>query len=722
MRNHLLILSFYLCFQIVLPVNLFSLETEMFEDLFCKGIHADLNNPIYTDGILKTSSGGVVTGSDMRIQAKEIVYTRKTIDSNPCYTIEAQGDLLLEFNDYVFVGDRLEYDFQKKTGVIYKGRSAAEPWFFGGDRIFLQADGSYLIENGYVTTSEGLNSEWKITSLMATLSANKDFAAENVKFIYFDTQFFWLPQLKVNLDYIFDSPIRYSARWGGRQGPRAEFIYEIFSWNRLKTFLRFDYRMTRGPGIGFETYYRSEDHLENFEAINYVARDSSIDDPKEKMRFRFQGAYNNVIMDKKVTVNLIYDKLSDKDMATDYSDSGLDLEYTGMTRLQVRRQEANWIANFLTTVRLNSFQSIKQELPTFKMTYRPHGVANTGIISDTRWQASYLDFKYANSLEFGHNYRSARLGYIQKFYRPFHYGALNITPEVGAIAIYYSQVPRKNCNALVSGLFAIDANFSLYRFYRTFKHVITPYLRYAYYTYPTSSPDKHYIFDINDGWYRLNMMTIGAQQSLYVKTPKGMVERALDLDLYLNVFLHTKTLPQSIQKAYANLSFNSTERLRHSLNIAWDIAHHSLGHFKFRTEWTASDNFAAAAEYRYRNPYDWRKADHTNFILDSYRSERELLDSTLSDRRDTLLIHFFFRFHPNWALQIHNRNGWGRKHEPAYSEFEIDLLGTMHSAWQVKLSYQHRENDHHRFTVGFNLGLTTPDRWKCEHLVPVINF
>lgn len=713
---------FLFCLLSSLPLAIGAMTGEFCEELFCKGIHADLKEPVYSDGVLKTTQGGVITGPDMRIQARNMTYTRKVVDGKVCFTIDAEGDLMLEFNGYVFVGEHLEYDFQSKTGVITEGRGAVEPWFFGGDRIFLQTDGSYLIENGFVTTSESRDIDWKITSAQARLYPNRDFAASKVKFKFFDTPFFWLPALKVNLNYIFDAPIRYSARWGGRQGPRAELIYEIFSWNRWKTFLRFDYRLTRGPGIGFETYYRSPDHLESFEAINYIARDSSIDDRKEKMRFRFQGAYSNVFMDKKVSVTLLYDKLSDKDMATDYADSGLDLEYTGMTRLQIRRQETHWISNFLATVRLNSFQSLKQELPTWKTSYRPFEIGSTGIISDSQWQASYLDFKYANSLEFAHDYHSARLEYLQRFYRPVHLGALNITPEVGGVAIYYSNVKEENKRWLIAGLFSVEANLPFYRIYDRYKHVVVPYIRYQYYTFPTSPPNAHYIFDIDDGWYRLNRLTFGAHQSFYVKTLTGCVERAVEFDLYANVLLDTPSVSQSFQKIYALLSFHSTERLRHTLDVAWDVAHHQLGHFNFRTEWTASDNFAIATEYRYRNKYDWRKADPTNFILESYHSERELLHSTLSDRRDTLLVHFFYRFHPNWALQVHARNGWDRKHEPPYSEFEVDLLGTMQSAWQIKVSYQHRENDHHRFAIGFNVGLARPDRWKCEHLVPCLNF
>jgi hypothetical protein len=694
-------------------------------DLFTKDVYADLKEPTYTDGVLTTTQGGVVTGPNMRIQARQITYTRKVIEGQPRFTIEAEGDLMLEFNDYVFIGKRLEYDFQTKTGSISHGRSSVEPWFFGGERILLLADGSYLIEHGFVTTSESDNVDWKIASEESVIYPNKDFKAKEVKFRFFDTPLFWLPSLNVNLDYIFDAPIRYSARWGGKQGPRAELIYEIFSWERWKTFLRFDYRLTRGPGLGFETYYRSVDHLVDFESINYIARDSSLDDPNEKVRFRFQGEYNQKLVDEKVDIHLVYDKLSDREMATDYSDSGLDLEYTGLTRLQVRRQDENWISNFVTSVRLNGFQTAKQELPTYEVSYRAFNDPTYGLISENNIELSYLDYKYANNLTDGHDYRSARLAYQQQVYRPFHIRGVNLTPELGSVAIYYSNLRkehRENNRWVLVGIAACEANLPFWKVYPGYKHVITPFVRYQYFTFPRSTPHDHYIFDIDDGWYRVNHMAFGVSQSFYIKQRSGIIERPILWELYADAFFDTRTLTQSIQKVHSLFVYNSTPFLRHTLGTAWDVAHQQLGYFNLRTEWTYSENFAVAAEFRYRNPYDWRKADHTNFVLDSFVSVRELLDSSLSDRRDTILLHLFYRLHPNWALQFMSRHGWNRRHEPPYNELEVDLIGTLQSAWHVTLSYQHRENDHHRFTLGFNVGLSRPDQSKCENIVPVANF
>ncbi len=74
----------------------------------------------------------------------------------------------------------LEYDFEKKSGIIYEGKTAVEPWFFGGEIIYLHPNGSYTIHNGYLTTSETCAVEWKLTTYDATLFPNRDLIAHDL--------------------------------------------------------------------------------------------------------------------------------------------------------------------------------------------------------------------------------------------------------------------------------------------------------------------------------------------------------------------------------------------------------------------------------------------------------------------------------------------------------------------------------------------------------------
>jgi hypothetical protein len=299
-------------------------------------------------------------------------------------------------------------------------------------------------------------------------------------------------------------------------------------------------------------------------------------------------------------------------------------------------------------------------------------------------------------------------------------GQVNATPEVGGVFIAYSNSPGSSSKYLALGKFGCTLDIDFWRYYGNCKHVMTPYIQYNYFTSPTVSPNSHYIFDIEDGWYRLDLMRIGLSQSFYRKLCSGYVMRQLYADIYANAFFDTKTFAQVIPKVYADVCFHSFSFLKHSLFTAWNFNQNQLDFFNVRTEWTVNADLALALEYRHRSAYDWRKADHTNFILDSFRSVSQLKHSQLSDRRDTILFHMFYRFHPVWALQIESRHGWNRKCEPSYNEYEFDLIGTLPSAWNLKLSYQHKEDDD-RVSMYMTIGMKRPD-FCCPCFVPYLGF
>ncbi|MBS4168811.1 LPS-assembly protein LptD [Parachlamydia sp. AcF125] len=693
-------------------------EEKLTNELFEQRITVDLRSPSFSDGVLHTDQGGIIQGRDIRIQAKEITYTKK---KTICF-LNAKDSVMLELGDYVFVGSHLEFDFQTNSGVIYGARTGIEPWYLGGKKIELCSDGSYIIHQGFVTTSENYTPEWQISSDEASLTDQRNVSAKNVYFSFVKMPLFWLPTFKINLNTILDNPIRYNVRWGGRQGPRIGMTYEVFSWNNFKTFFRVDYRIRRGPGAGFETYYRSPDHRTQFQSISYLARDSSLLHPSEKIRYRFQGVYRTSVLDDKVTIDLTYDKLSDKEMAADYQDKSLELETALRTKLHVRRQHERWITNFFTIVRLNGFQTLKQELPAIETSWRPFLISPAGVITDIHFTASYLDFVYATPNKWNApNYHSSRAAYTQRFYRSWKVGIFNISPEIGGKLIYYGNSPQKDDKLLTFGNFGFNTHTKFERLYENFKHIIQPYAQYRYLTSPTVSPNDHYIFDIDDGWYRLNMLRFGINQSLYCKEKRGGLQRPIFADLYAYAFFNTPTLSKTIPKVYAQIRCTSFETLRHILVTSWDFERQQLDEFNFHTDWTINQNVAFACEYRHRSACHWRKVNHANFILDSFHKEASLKNSSLSDRRDTLLLHLFYRFHPCWSVEFQSRHGWHRMKEPSYNEFEIDLNTIIRSCWHVQLAYRHKEDDD-RLALYLTIGMKRPDTSGKKSFWPSLEF
>lgn len=678
---------------------------KLLEKGLAEGITIDLKNPSYCHGVLSTDEGGVITAPGLRIQALHLRYTHLSEEDPVQMTIEAEGDLIFECGDYLFVGDKLFYDFQKQEGVITNGKTALPPWFFGGETIEIRPDGSYVVNNGYVTTSEHDRPEWGIYSKVLSITEENNLFATQVELKLFNYPLLWVPSLRTQLDSIFDFPLRYRFRWGGRQGPRVGFNYEIFSWNRWKTSVRFDYRLTRGPGGGLETSYHSEDDNTLFQSIYYLAKDSSILHPDEKARYRFEGIFRKLIPENRTHFLLTWDKISDKNMPSSYYDRDFDFDTSQRTQLLVRHREDRWISHFYMRGRVNSFQTVKEELPTLKVGFKPFELPHSGIIAENWASASYLDFKYSEHLCRVHNYSSSRFDYRPTLYRPFVFGSFfTATPELGAIAITYGDSPCEGNQSLIMGKVGCQLRSQLYRYYRSFKHVVAPYAYYRYYSSPTSSPHQHFIFDIEDGWTRLNYLQIGINQALYYKGEEGKPRSLLTADLYTYAFFDTRKIPQPIPRIYGRFIFFPFLTMKHIIDTAWNLEHGQLDHFNFRIEWTLHANLAFTLEYRHRGRYSWRKVDENNFFVDVFHREKCLLHSQLSERRDTLLFHAFYRFHPNWAVDISSRQGWHHLRQPAYFEYEIDLLTTFQTAWHVRFSFQRQENDT-RFATYVTVGL-----------------
>ena len=669
-----------------------------------EGLHVDLREPTYTNGVLSTSKGGVVTGPQLRIQAMQIHYFRKDQTGAPSMLIEAEGQLLIEFGDYIFKGKKLIYDFKTKQGVIYEACTEVEPWFLCGERFELLFDGSYIIHHGYVTTSEESKPDWSIDASRVQITPDKELKAEEVRLRFYRYNILWVPSLKANLESIFDSPIRYRFRWGGRQGPRLGITYEVYSTSQFKLFARLDLRLTRGPGFGIEASYLSADHLTEFHSTNYIAKDSSLIKPDEKIRYRYEGMFSTHSTDKKVSLYLSYDKISDLDMPSNYCDWDFNVDKTQRTQLLFRQQAEQMISTCYLRLRLNNFQTVKEELPTYTLTIKPFEIGRTGILFENQGSFAFLNYKYSHDIHHIHHYASSRVEYSPLLYRAFRWGPCTFTPELGGASIFYGNTPERKSRWLLVGMAGCELQTRLYHYYSCIKHVVEPYVSYRYFSSPNITNNEHYIFDIHDGYEHLNQCTWGATHNFFFKNAKQQVFQLFSGDIYAHAFFNAKHLHPIVPKIYGTLNFSLIPTLTHTLESAWDFQHRQIDHFNFRSEWTLSDDFAISAEFRHRDAFSWRKVDLDNFFLEAAYSAQRLKHSSLSDRRDTFLLHFFYRFLPTWALEFTSRQGWNRRSEPNYTEYEIDLLTTIQTAWHLRISFQHKEDDN-RIALYMNMGI-----------------
>ncbi len=667
----------------------------------------DLKNPVFSHGVITTEEGGVVSGPGIRIQAQKIEYTNKIENGIRIQKIVAEGDLMMEYSERAFVGSRLEYDFVSRTGVLTEGKTFVDIWFLGGDIVELKADGSYFISNAFITTCEDQENTWEINAKTVKITEDKLLSAKNIRFRFFKVPLFWLPAFKSNLKAFSDPPIRYKIIWDKGLGPRVTMRYRVYSWNDLNVFFRLDYRIKRGFGGALESEYFSPDKATTFVTRNYGAKDKTFPDEKGPNRYRLQGLFHTQSKDEKTQVHLTWDKLSDTRMVSDFKSDDFEINTEKRTRLLLTHQLNSAFLNVSVQPRANRFDSIDQQLPRFACGIRPFQLGNSGIISNNYVSAGYLDYVYANDLR--HQFhllhlksstKAARLETRNELYRPFHLGDFTITPSVGAVGIFYSNNPAHH--PISQGIFTygLSGQTRLFRSYSKFRHMTEPYFEFQGLTSPTAALSHHYYFDLYDGYDQLNQLKVGWRNSFFTYKQSSFLP-TITTDLYTLAFFGERAFATLIPKTYFSVAWNRPSYVVRS-GIAWNNEEHLWDYANVSTDITLSEDIAFGLELRHRSKYDWRKADHTNFLVDIARPIPELLASPLSDGRDTLLSRFFIRLAPKWTCQIQSKHGWGRRHEPRYSAGKIDLITMLSCSWRLRLSYERMPNDN-RFSTSIFL-------------------
>lgn len=657
-------------------------------------IEVHLQNPIFSQGVIKTSEGGVILSQDrsIRIQAQTIEYINRVENGQLVKKVIAEGDLLFQQGMHAFVGSKLEYDFVTRSGIVYDGKTFTGIWFIGGDKIELHPDGTFSLHEAYITTSENQDRTWDISAKAVNITKNQLLAAKSIRVRFIHVPIFWLPAFKMNLKYFTDAPVRYKMRWDKSLGPRFSMRYRIFSWEDFFLFFRLDYRLSRGPGAAIESEYYSPDERTIFLTKSYGAYDKTTPVQTNNTRYRFQGLYQWENEEDTTKVTASYDKMSDPQMPGDFKNDDFEVNTEKRTIFVATHREENHLSSFTIQPRINSFQSLNQQLPLAFGSLRPINLGRTGIISENYATAGYLDYTYNSDIsrELPHIH-AGRFETRNQLYRPIPISIFNLTPNAGFYGLYYTNNPFRRSIGQAVFSYGAEANTRFFHTGKKHKHMVEPYLRYLGLTTPTAGLDRHFIFGIEDGFYRLNQLRFGIRNALYSAVLSPFVPQ-FALDVYTYAYFGQTAFNYPIPKFYTTFAWHRPS-FAIKTGLAWNIQQRLLDYSNILSEWTINEHLAFVVEFRHRSKYDWRKADHESFILDVARPIDQLLTSPISDGRNTLLMRLHARMTPRLTMQLETHVGWGRKCEPSYNEYRVQLIHAVASSWQIKLSFRRSPDD-----------------------------
>lgn len=643
----------------------------------------NLLEPLYKEGTIATDKGGIISAPGIRIQARSISY-------QPQKEVIAEGDLLIEYGGRILAGSRLEYDFKEHRGLLYQGRTQIDIWFISGDEIYLNPDHSLSICNATVTTSENAEPEWRVGAQYLSLTRDQQLATKNVTVSIYQLPLFWIPSLKANLKQFHDVPFTYAIIWDKGQDPKLSMRYRLYSWENFNLYFRADLRASRGLGGALESTYLSPDKLTRFDTRSYLAHDTFLfdNDPnKKKTRYRLQGVYHGKTAAKNWEALLYWDYFNDKNMPRDFTSREFELNTPKQSRLLVRNREERYLINLNATPRINSFQGFKQELPALDLTIHPFEIGRTGVISENRTVSAYLDYVYSDGIGgLLSDFHAVRLETDHLLYRSFDLRIADFTPYAGFTGIFYNNNPSHSAIGQAVFHYGADLIVPLVKNGVTYTHYLEPYLSFTGLSKPTVSPDNLFIFDIHDGYNRLNQLRPGFRTLFYTGALGPMIP-LFSCDLYALGFFADTTFAKTFPKAYAEMACNLPSFSLFA-NLGWNFEEQTLDRSNIRLLFTVNSDIAFTLEYRHRSRFDWRKDDHSNYILDVTRQIDELLTSPLSDGRNTFLSRAQFKLTPDWTLRLQSHSGWGRKNEPSYTEIKVDLITLLTTGWQLGLSFR----------------------------------
>lgn len=665
---------------------------------FEEGLDIKLQDAVYGDGIISTESGGIIKAKNFFLQAKVLKYIRTEKNGVSIHKLTAQGQLFARYLGQCYLGDRAELDLAEGKLTIWNGCTQSGMWFAGGSCVEISTDGTIHFTDGYITTSENERNDWSVTADSASIAKDKQLSAENVSFKFVKTPLFWVPYFSSNLNQLEEGPFRYRARIGGGEGVRLGMSY-LFRTGPFKHRALLDYSFKNGWGTGLVSHYVNSEQQAKFDSLNYVAQGKH--HKWDPLRYRVQGHYTQFMNSSGVHFDGTYDKLSDRGMRRDFSDHALSDPRPGLTEAAFWKQDEDWLARLNGRVRINNFQTVKQELPLFTAGLRTQRLGVSPFLIENRFKTGYLSYVYAHGIPSVHNFASSRTELDQRLFTTVPCTPVVLTPSIGYRLIHYSSSPQHDARLQAIGDLGLEAKT---RFVRAGSQIVEPYADLRCLTSPLVKPGRAYIFDIDDGWDRVNVVRYGVRSWWWIPSKAFDFQQKLFCDLYTRSFFQTRHLSRTPYKLWLDTTWDATPWLSWKFSPAWDFPHNRLDHFNITMRNTLSSNLALVIEWRQRSAYAWRKLDIDNYVVDAARSPHHLRHSQMSDARKTLISSLFWGITPACDFELSLYEGWRPVHPHRYHYYEVSLMTLLRGALRVKVTYQTRPGGPTGFYISVALG------------------
>lgn len=659
-----------------------------------------LKNPTYKKGLISTDEGGIVRGPDFYIQAQHITYLNQQGEQ----ILKAHGNLLFDHKGKLYRADSVTVDFQHRTIEAINGVSHWGDWFLLGEKISLTFDGEGSFTNATLTTSNNEKDDWSIRAKEVEIKRGEYIKAHPVVFHFDKLPILYLPSLSASLkkdesDMHISYRVRYSSQ-GLILGVQSLF-YRSENWLHRA---HVDYSFRYGLGFGVYSSFKSDDDITKFNCLNFVAQSKEGITHVESTRYRLLGGFTSYNEQNNIKIKGMYDKLSDKGMQRNFLDHHTKHVRAGLTKLTLSKEETDYLARLNTVVRLNTFQTIKQELPLFSINQHTFELGNSGAYVDQRFSAGYLRYVYAMNTPHATNFGSSRTELDQRLYRPLSFSVFQCTPWVGWRAVQYSSSPRNGSTLQAIGEGGLRFNTHLVGTTPSTTQLLEPYVDMKATTSALKRADRVYIFDIQDSFERVCFAKPGFQHTAFFLPNTHGFQQSLYSELYALFFFNTPHLQSSKPRIRWNETWNATEKMAWKTALEYDVRRRSWSYGSILMKYTLTKNLATHAELRAQDKWYFRKMDTMNYDVEAFHSPKRLLSTELSDPRFSWILGFTWTPTPLWEIDLKTIQGRNKRQSRYYSVYELETSFLVRGALHCGFSISKRSGKQCSYSFHVNFG------------------
>lgn len=620
----------------------------------------------------------------------------------------ASGNVVLRQNDAALFCDRLEfyrdkqeahaigkvvlvsgkgtiwaekgfYNFQTKRGEFANARIMAHPFFGRAETISKINENYYVLSNGYLTTSDYDDPEWRVAARHVEFFPQEKVTARNSTLFLGGVPAMYFPKYTQNLR---DDRPHFSVIPGHKKefGPYLLTTYRTYPIEGIETIYHLDYREKKDLAWGVDVKYspgRAGQGLVRTYYMNERTRENHFWEEAEpatteKERYKLEWRHR-LDLDQQTTAVMQYYRLSDSEILKDYFEREYREDSSPDTYFLLTRTMPYSSMSLRADVRVNRFETAVERLPELNYTFNNQQIGDSGFYFKSSNTLSRLEQKYPSPSDF--HPETTRFDTDNVVSRPVKVAFLEVTPHVGTEQTAYSKAQADRDDQSIRGIFktGVDISTKFYRVYEAYwkkwgieinklRHIITPTFAYLYQHHPTRPSSKFIQFDSVDSRARSDQVLVGIESKLQTKRN----------DQSVDLFRSLLSTPYRFSDDPAGEGFGDVTLTNEAYPNQYVTLHNELtyGNDTHRLKGGSVDLYL-------KDNKRWEFDISHRYTCDSATPLTNLITTQLS-----------YTFNPKWRTVVYDR--WDA-HEKYLLEQQYSFIRDLHS-WEVEFAYSRKSH------------------------------